>query len=173
MINQHLRGAGVRRSRVVTFAAIRLRGPGFKPRPGQKFETRFLLHSHHSGGEGVSPVQGEAIRRCYIKLEYLFSPTIGNSTAESYPHHCTKSLEWSAAWTPHFYYGCLNPEGHDFYCSSMHHRWKSPTTILFLLLLHLPLPDLHSKLKCHLFKKSYPDSSDPLSFHSRPKRHLP
>src|SRR6218665_2372916 len=27
----------VRRSRVVTFAAIRLRGPGFKPRPGQKF----------------------------------------------------------------------------------------------------------------------------------------
>ena len=32
---------GVSRSRVVTFAAIRLRGPGFKPRPsaGQKFET--------------------------------------------------------------------------------------------------------------------------------------
>src|SRR6218665_107338 len=61
----------MRRSRVVTFAAIRLRGPGFKPRPGQKFEMRFLLHSHPSGGEGVSPVQGEAIRRRYIKPEYL------------------------------------------------------------------------------------------------------
>ena len=44
---------GVRCSRVVTFAAIRLRGPGFKPRPGQKFETRLLLHSYPSGGEGV------------------------------------------------------------------------------------------------------------------------
>src|SRR6218665_3870424 len=30
---------GCRRSRVVTFTAIRLRGPGFKPRPGQKFEN--------------------------------------------------------------------------------------------------------------------------------------
>src|SRR6218665_1256376 len=28
-----------RRSRVVSFTAIRLRGPGFKPRPGQKFEN--------------------------------------------------------------------------------------------------------------------------------------
>src|SRR6218665_2451404 len=64
----------VRRSRVVTFAAIRLRGPGFKLRPRQKFEARFLLHSHPSGGEGVSPVQGEAIRRRYIKPEYL--PTL-------------------------------------------------------------------------------------------------
>jgi len=42
---------GVRRNRVVTFEAIRLRG--------QKCEARFLLHSHPSGGEGVSPVQGE------------------------------------------------------------------------------------------------------------------
>ena len=63
--------SGVRCSRVVTFAAIRLRGPGFKPRPGQKFETRFLLHSHPSGGEGMSPVQGEAKGRHYIKPEYL------------------------------------------------------------------------------------------------------
>src|SRR6218665_2052632 len=62
---------GVRRSRAVTFAAIRLRGPWFKTRPGHKFETRFLLHSHPSGGEGVSPVQGEAIRCRYIKPEYL------------------------------------------------------------------------------------------------------
>ena len=30
---------GWHRSRVVTFTAIRLRGPGFKPRPGQKFEN--------------------------------------------------------------------------------------------------------------------------------------
>ena len=57
---------GVARSRVVMFAAIRLRGTGFKPRPRQKFETRFLLHSHPSGGEGVSPVQGEAISDHYI-----------------------------------------------------------------------------------------------------------
>ena len=60
---------GVRRSRVVTFTVIRLGGAGFKPRPLQKFETKFLLHSHHSGGEGVSAVQGEAIRRRYIKPE--------------------------------------------------------------------------------------------------------
>jgi len=59
----------VRRSQLVTFAAIRLQGPGFKPPPGPKFETRFLLHSHPSGGKGVSPVQGEAIRRRYIKPE--------------------------------------------------------------------------------------------------------
>ena len=52
---------GCRRSRVVTFNAIRLRGPGFKPRSGQKFEKRkFLLQAHPSGGEGVSPMQGEA-----------------------------------------------------------------------------------------------------------------
>src|SRR6218665_3610855 len=30
---------GCRHSRVVTFTAIRLRGPGFKPRPRQKFEN--------------------------------------------------------------------------------------------------------------------------------------
>src|SRR6218665_1734788 len=37
---------GVRPSLMVTFAAIRLRGPTFKPRPGQKLEPRFLLHAH-------------------------------------------------------------------------------------------------------------------------------
>src|SRR6218665_1555407 len=61
---------------MVTFAATRLRGSGFKPRPGQKFETRFLLHSHPSGGEGVSSVQGEAIRRRYIKAEYFSYPIL-------------------------------------------------------------------------------------------------
>jgi len=60
---------------LVTFASIRLRGPGFKPRPGQKFETRFLLHSHPSGGERVSPAQGEALKRRYIKPEYRSYPT--------------------------------------------------------------------------------------------------
>ena len=43
---------GCRRSRVVTFTAIRLRGPGFK--------WKFLFQVHPSGGEGVSPMQGEA-----------------------------------------------------------------------------------------------------------------
>src|SRR6218665_1365462 len=38
--------SGVRRSLVVTFAAIRLRGPRFKTRPGQKLEMRFLLRAH-------------------------------------------------------------------------------------------------------------------------------
>ena len=68
--------SSVHRRRVVMFAAIRLRGPGFKPQPGQKFETTFLLHSHPSSGEGVSPVQGEAIRRRYIKPEYLSYPIV-------------------------------------------------------------------------------------------------
>jgi len=31
---------------VVTFAAIRLLGPKFKPQPGQKFASRFMLHAH-------------------------------------------------------------------------------------------------------------------------------
>jgi len=31
--------AGCRRNRVATFMAIRLRGPGIKLRPGQKFEN--------------------------------------------------------------------------------------------------------------------------------------
>src|SRR6218665_1191728 len=53
--------SGCGRSRLVTFTAIRLRGPGFKPRPGQTFENgKNMLQTHPSGGEGVSPVQGEA-----------------------------------------------------------------------------------------------------------------
>src|SRR6218665_115753 len=68
---------GVCRSRVATFAVIRLRGPGFKPQPGEKFETRFLLHSHLSGGEDVPPVQGEVIRSRYIK-PILSYPTLHN-----------------------------------------------------------------------------------------------
>src|SRR6218665_59438 len=34
------------RSLAVTFAAIRLRGPRFKPRPGKTFETRFVFYAH-------------------------------------------------------------------------------------------------------------------------------
>src|SRR6218665_2585119 len=45
---------GVRRSLVVTFAAIRPRGPRFKPRPGQKFETRFLFHAHFCSASGTT-----------------------------------------------------------------------------------------------------------------------
>ena len=33
-------------SLVVTFATIRLPGPRFKPRPGKKFGSRFLLLTH-------------------------------------------------------------------------------------------------------------------------------
>jgi len=32
---------------VVTFTAIRLRGPGFKPRPGQKFENEISASGAH------------------------------------------------------------------------------------------------------------------------------
>src|SRR6218665_1395642 len=44
----------MRRSRVVTFAAIRLQGLRFKPRPGQKFETRFLLYAHLCSASGTT-----------------------------------------------------------------------------------------------------------------------
>ena len=54
---------GVRRSRVVTFAAIRLRGPG-SPMP---------------------PMQGEAIRCRYIKPEYL--SYLSASTVKEYLHN--------------------------------------------------------------------------------------
>ena len=37
---------GVFGSLVVMFAAIRLPGPRFKPRPGQKFGSRFMLPAH-------------------------------------------------------------------------------------------------------------------------------
>jgi len=59
---------GVRRSRVVTFTAIidcEIRGSV----GAEIWKRKFLLHSHSSGGEGVSSVQGEVIRRRYIKPE--------------------------------------------------------------------------------------------------------
>src|SRR6218665_1847671 len=47
-----------RRSLVVTFAAISLRDPRFKPRPNQKFETKCLLPAHPMlrSGTITSPV---------------------------------------------------------------------------------------------------------------------
>ena len=46
---------GVCRSRVVTFAAIRLQSSRFKPWPGQKFETRFLqVHAHTWSASGTT-----------------------------------------------------------------------------------------------------------------------
>src|SRR6218665_97569 len=38
-----------------------------------------LLHLHPSSGEGVSPVQGQAIRRRHIKPEYLSYPVAYSS----------------------------------------------------------------------------------------------
>src|SRR6218665_3419633 len=55
---------GVRRSLVVMFAAIRLQ---FKPWPGQKFETRFLLRAHPCSASGTTTLVTRA------------SPTLGNS----------------------------------------------------------------------------------------------
>jgi len=54
---------------VITFMAIRLRGPGFKPRPGQKFENENFCFNRTPAV--VSPVQGEAIRCRYTRPEYL------------------------------------------------------------------------------------------------------
>ena len=44
----------VRSSLVVPFAAITLQGSRFKPRPGQKSETRFLLHVHPCSASGTT-----------------------------------------------------------------------------------------------------------------------
>jgi len=49
------------------------------------------------------------------------------------------------------------------------HLWKS----LIILWPSVTPKVFHLKLKCHLFKNSYPDSSDPLSSHSLPKLHPP
>src|SRR6218665_1248064 len=38
---------GVRGSRVVSVLDCQSRCPGFKSRPGQTFDSRFLLHLHH------------------------------------------------------------------------------------------------------------------------------
>ena len=51
-----------------------------------------------------------------------------------------------------------------------------PIVILWLFCLRWDLSKIfifHSKFKCYLFKNSYPDSTDPLLSHSRPKLHPP
>src|SRR6218665_1104978 len=54
-------GLGCRRSRVVTFTAIRLRGPGFKPRPGQKFENENFCF-------GLTPAVVKVCHSCNVRL---------------------------------------------------------------------------------------------------------
>src|SRR6218665_1447094 len=53
---------------MVTFAAIRLQGQRFKPRPGQKFETKFLLCARLCSASGTTASGTRA------------SPKPGNST---------------------------------------------------------------------------------------------
>src|SRR6218665_1855696 len=60
----------VRYSLVVTFVAIRMQGLRFKPRTGQKFETRFLLHAHPCSASGIttsgtraSPKPGNSLKK--------------------------------------------------------------------------------------------------------------
>src|SRR6218665_2060086 len=52
---------GCRRSRVVTFTAIRLRGPGFKPRLGQTFENETFCFRR-------TPAVVKACRPCRARL---------------------------------------------------------------------------------------------------------
>src|SRR6218665_2569710 len=58
-------------SLVVKFTAIRLQGLLFKPRPEQKFETRFLLHAPPCSASGTttsgtraSPKPGNSPTKC-------------------------------------------------------------------------------------------------------------
>ena len=51
--------------------ALRARSGVQTPAGGDIWKWKFLLQSHPSGGKGVSPVQGEAVRRRYIYPEYL------------------------------------------------------------------------------------------------------
>src|SRR6218665_645201 len=67
---RQLKGGALWCSLVVTFAAIKLQGPRFKPRPRQKFETRFLLHVHPCSASGTttlctnaSPKSGNSPKR--------------------------------------------------------------------------------------------------------------
>ena len=77
---------GVRLSQVVTFVVIRLRSPGIKPRPGKKFETRFLLHSHFAPQRWwrrVIRAEWGHKTPLYIKPEYLSYPNKSQSLSLS------------------------------------------------------------------------------------------
>src|SRR6218665_2987863 len=52
---------GCRRSRAVTFTAIRLRGPGLKSRPGQKFENKNFCFRR-------TPAVVKACHPCRVRL---------------------------------------------------------------------------------------------------------
>src|SRR6218665_2978815 len=63
-LNYHLDhlDTGCRRSRVVTFTAIRLRGLGFKPRPGQTFENEnFCFRRPPAVVKACHPCRGRLI----------------------------------------------------------------------------------------------------------------
>ena len=79
---------GCRRSGVVTFTAIRLRDPGFKPRPGHKFENENFCFRHtpavvkacHPSGWGY-------LRHRYIKPDFLSYPIFSVATDDcAVPH---------------------------------------------------------------------------------------
>src|SRR6218665_3257203 len=65
-----------RRSRVVTFTAIRLRGPGFKSWPGQKFENEnFCFRRTPAVLKACHLCRMRPIKTRSIKPEYLSYPT--------------------------------------------------------------------------------------------------
>src|SRR6218665_3375486 len=62
---------GCRRSRVVKFTATRLRGPGFKPRPGQKFENENFCFKRTPTVVKACHPRRVRLRRRYIKPDFL------------------------------------------------------------------------------------------------------
>src|SRR6218665_3864716 len=54
---------------MVTFVAVRLQCPRFKPRPGQKFEMRFLLHAHPDPLLGPRNQVSEQVPRLETQLK--------------------------------------------------------------------------------------------------------
>ena len=63
------------RSRVVTFTAIRLRGPGFKPRPGQRFENEnFCFRRTPSVVKACHPCRVRLIKTPLYKTDFLSYP---------------------------------------------------------------------------------------------------
>src|SRR6218665_3739585 len=63
------------RSRVVMFTAIRLRGPGFKPRPGQKFENEnFCFRRTPAVVNACHPCRVRPIKTPLYKTLYWLKP---------------------------------------------------------------------------------------------------
>ena len=85
---------GWRRSRVVTFTAIRLRGPAFKPRPGQKFENKnFCFRRTPAVVKACHPCRVRQIKTplyktwipTYPAATHCIHPTVWFSGSESWP----------------------------------------------------------------------------------------